>query len=186
MKVLSRFEDAVVVISFVLIVLVTFVNVLTRYVFHLSLAFTEEITINFLVVLTMFGAVVGIRQGAHLGFTYIVENAKPAVQRVLVILGAALIIAFLAVLLIWGAELVIHQAERGRTTPSLDIPQWLFTASIPVAGLLGIVRTFEVTRTSLRERTSLESIDSLVAVETSVSIDPMSSTNDERMDGDAR
>lgn len=104
MRVIRFFEDWVVIASFMVIVVVTFVNVLSRYIFKASLAFSEEITINLLVVLTMMGAVVGVRLGAHLGFTYLVENAKGSVRRVLLITGTTLIVVFLAVLLIWAGR----------------------------------------------------------------------------------
>lgn len=171
MKIVKWFEDWVVIASFMVIVLVTFVNVVSRYTFQASLAFSEEITINLLVVMTMMGAVVGIRLGAHLGFTYIVENAKANVRRSLIIIGAALMIVFLAVLLIWGSEMMIHQAIRGRATPSLGIPQWLFTLSIPMAGLLGIVRTLQAARASLHEDTSAEAVAERLAQEAAPVID---------------
>lgn len=171
MRAIRFFEDWVVIASFMVIVIVTFVNVLSRYIFKASLAFSEEITINFLVVLTMMGAVVGIRLGAHLGFTYLVENAKGRVRRILLITGTVLIVVFLAVLLIWGGEMTIAQAIRGRATPSLGIPQWLFTLSIPLAGLLGILRSIQALQTALHEDTSAEAVIERLASEAAPVID---------------
>lgn len=171
MKIVKWFEDWVVIASFMVIVLVTFVNVVSRYTFQASLAFSEEITINLLVVMTMMGAVVGIRLGAHLGFTYLVENAKGRTRRGLIIIGTVLMVIFLAVLLIWGGEMVFNQALRGRATPSLGIPQWLFTLSIPLAGLLGIVRTLQAARASLHEDTSAEAVAERLAQEAAPVID---------------
>lgn len=171
MRIVKWFEDWVVILSFMMIVIVTFINVLSRYIFQSSLAFTEEITINLLVVLTMMGAVVGIRLGAHLGFTYLVENAKATTRRTLILVSTALMIVFLAVLLIWGGEMMIHQAIRGRATPSLGIPQWLFTLSIPLAGLLGIIRSIQAARESLHQDTSAEAVAERLAQEAAPVID---------------
>ena len=178
MRIVRFFEDWVVILSFVMIVIVTFVNVLSRYIFKASLAFSEEITINLLVVLTMMGAVVGIRLGAHLGFTYLVENAKGQVRKVLLFTGTALIVAFLAVLLIWGGEMTIAQGLRGRATPSLGIPQWLFTLSIPLAGLLGIIRSLQALRTALHEDTSAEAVVERLASEAAPTIDSSEFSSD--------
>ncbi|WP_166968925.1 TRAP transporter small permease [Brevibacterium atlanticum] len=171
MRAIRFFEDWVVIGSFAMIVIVTFVNVLSRYIFKASLAFSEELTINFLVVMTMMGAVVGIRLGAHLGFTYLVENAKGQVRRILLITGTVLIVIFLAVLLIWGGEMTIAQGLRGRSTPSLGVPQWLFTLSIPLAGLLGILRSIQALRTSLHEDTSAEAVTRRLASEAAPVVD---------------
>ena len=171
MKIVKWFEDWVVIVSFMVIVLVTFVNVVSRYTFQASLAFSEEITINLLVVMTMMGAVVGIRLGAHLGFTYLVENAKAKTRRSLIIIGTVFIVIFLAVLLFWGSEMMIHQAIRGRATPSLGIPQWLFTLSIPLAGLLGILRSVQAARAALNQGTSAEAVAERMAQEAAPVID---------------
>ncbi|MGC2941219.1 MULTISPECIES: TRAP transporter small permease [unclassified Brevibacterium] len=182
MRVIRFFEDWVVIASFMIIVIVTFVNVLSRYIFKASLAFSEELTINFLVVMTMMGAVVGIRLGAHLGFTYLVENAKGQVRKALLITGTVLIVLFLAVLLIWGGEMTIAQGLRGRATPSLGIPQWLFTLSIPLAGLLGIVRSIQALRTSLHEDTSAEAVTRRLASEAAPVIDDAELSSGARSD----
>ncbi|MGO2025918.1 MAG: TRAP transporter small permease, partial [Brevibacterium aurantiacum] len=100
-----------------------------------------------------------------------VENAKPAIRRSLIIIGASLMIVFLAVLLFWGSEMMIHQMVRGRATPSLGIPQWLFTLSIPLAGLLGIIRTLQAARVSLHEDTSAEAVAERMAQEAAPVID---------------
>lgn len=178
MRVIRFFEDWVVIASFMVIVIVTFVNVLSRYIFKASLAFSEEITINLLVVLTMMGAVVGIRLGAHLGFTYLVENAKSSVRRALLFAGTGLIVVFLAVLLIWGGEMTIAQGLRGRATPSLGIPQWLFTLSIPLAGLLGIIRSIQALRTALGEDTSAEAVVDRLAGEATPTVDSSEFSSD--------
>jgi len=117
------------------------------------------------------GAVVGIRLGAHLGFTYLVENAKATTRRTLILVSTALMIVFLAVLLIWGGEMMINQAIRGRATPSLGIPQWLFTLSIPLAGLLGIIRSIQAARESLHQDTSAEAVAERLAQEAAPVID---------------
>ncbi|MDN5662022.1 MAG: TRAP transporter small permease, partial [Brevibacterium aurantiacum] len=55
--------------------------------------------------------------------------------------------------------------------PSLAIPQWLFTLSIPLAGLLGIIRTLQAARVSLHEDTSAEAVAERMAQEAAPVID---------------
>lgn len=149
MRVLSAIENWVLIGSFIVIVAVTFINIATRYIAETSLAFTEEISINLLVVLTMMGAVVALRERAHLGFTYLIDIAGPKAKPVLVWASTVMVVAFLAVLAIYGGEMLVAQAGRGRSTPSLQIPQWIFTLSIPIAGLLGIFHAIVAARQTL-------------------------------------
>lgn len=152
-RVLAMVENWTVIVSFVVIVVVTFVNIVSRYVTKSSIAFTEEITINLLVVLTMSGAVVAIRERAHLGFTFFLDKSRGPSKTALTWLVALLVILFLLVLIVYGGEMLINQAGRGRSTPSLQIPQWLFTLAIPLCGVLGVYRIIESAARSTAEPT---------------------------------
>lgn len=152
-RLLAAVENWTVIVSFVVIVVVTFVNIISRYVTKSSIAFTEEITINLLVVLTMSGAVVAIRERAHLGFTFFIDHSTGARRTVLTWVVTILVILFLLVLVFYGGEMLINQAARGRSTPSLQIPQWLFTLAIPLCGVLGVYRIIESAALSTTEPT---------------------------------
>ena len=58
--------------------LVAFVNVVTRYFIRFALAFTEEIVVSLFVWLTLLGTAIAFRQGAHLGFSFIVDRTPKA------------------------------------------------------------------------------------------------------------
>ncbi|WP_349829136.1 TRAP transporter small permease [Brevibacterium litoralis] len=153
--VLHRAEDALLVLSFALIVLVTAGNVFSRSVLGASWSFTEEITVNTMVVLTMVGAVVALREGSHLGFSLLRDRSRGALHRVLVVTCALVVLAVLLVFAVYGTELVLAQADRGRATPALGIPQWVFTACIPLVGVLGILHTVTATVRELKPGTEV-------------------------------
>lgn len=149
-KVLSTLENWVAALAFALVTAVAFTNVVSRYFLDASLAFTAEITINVAVWLTMIGAVIGVREGSHLGFSLLHEKLAGTPKKVLtVVIGTAMVL-FFAVLLWYGWEQVASQIENGRSTPSMQIPQWLFTLALPVGSALGILRTVQVTVRAVR------------------------------------
>lgn len=149
-RVLAGIENTVACATFIVITVVAFANVVSRYFLNASLAFTTELVVNLAVWLTMIGAAIGVREGAHLGFSAVHELLKGRAKQVLtVIIGLAMVV-FFVVLLKFGLDQALQQAERNRTTPSMRIPQWLFTAALPVASALGILRTIQVTWDSLR------------------------------------
>src|SRR6056297_1448290 len=74
--------------------LVAFVNILGRYLFHYSLAFTEEITINLFVWMTILGSGIAFERGIHLGMES-VYNLLPRRAQKTVIIGSALLAAAL-------------------------------------------------------------------------------------------
>lgn len=148
---LSRLENGLAALAFAVITAVAFTNVISRYFLDAALAFTTEITVNLAVWLTMLGAVIGVRESSHLGFSLLHAQLTGMSKKVLtVFIGLAMVLFFL-ILLMFGWDQVSSQLASGRSTPSMQIPQWLFTLALPVGAALGILRTVQVTWRGLRE-----------------------------------
>ncbi|TCP53550.1 TRAP-type C4-dicarboxylate transport system permease small subunit [Tamaricihabitans halophyticus] len=149
-RILSGIENTLAALPFAVVAAVAFVNVISRYFFNASLAFTTEITVNLVAWTVMMGAVIGIREGAHLGFSALYDRMRGTTRLVMTVLSTAAVLAFLAVLLVFGIELAAEQAQRGRGTPAIDVPQWLFTIALPVGALLGAHRAIQACHAQLR------------------------------------
>ncbi|EHR61109.1 TRAP transporter small permease [Saccharomonospora cyanea] len=140
---LALVENLLAAVPFAVVAVVAFVNVLSRYFFNASLAFTSELTVNLAVWMVMMGAVIGLREGAHLGFSALYDHVPGVVRGVLTVVITLTVLAFLAVLLLFGLEMALQQAERGRATPSIGVPQWVFTIALPIGALLGVYRAVQ-------------------------------------------
>ena len=68
-KFLNNIEDNICAIILLAMTILTCVNVFARYVFLSSMPFVEELTPMGLVVLSIAGAAVAAKKGAHLGLT---------------------------------------------------------------------------------------------------------------------
>lgn len=149
-RVLTALENGLAAASFALITVVAFINVVSRYFLNASLAFTTEITVNVAVWMTMIGAAIGVREGAHLGFSLLHERMRGRARQVLtVIIGLAMVL-FFAIVAWYGWDQTSSQLASGRTTPAMQIPQWLFSLALPAGAVLGIIRTVHVTVRGLR------------------------------------
>ncbi|WP_263705554.1 TRAP transporter small permease [Shouchella tritolerans] len=144
MRGLAIFEYVLVAVSLGTMSVITFANVLSRYLFHTSFSFAEEITINLFVLMTFVGASIAIKQHAHFGFRFIYDKLSGMWKRMALTATCLLMVVFLSCMLYFSIELVLAQAERGRVTPALSIPQWLFTSALPLGSLLCLVRTVEM------------------------------------------
>ena len=133
---LDRLEEGACVVLLVVMTGVAFINVVTRYVVRYSLAFTEEIVVSLFVWLTLLGASIAFREGLHLGFTYLVEKWPRALQRASVWLAAALGLVLFVALIGFGLGQIQNERMLGTTSEALAIPQWLYTAGIPIIGAL--------------------------------------------------
>ncbi|MFB3818533.1 MAG: TRAP transporter small permease [Candidatus Methylomirabilales bacterium] len=142
-RTVERAEEACLVILMGVMTAVAFVNVITRYLIRFSLAFTEEIVVSLFVWLTLLGTAIGFRQGAHLGFSFIVDRCPPALQRAAIWLAALLGVVLFGFLLYFGIGQIRSERMLGQTSESLAIPQWWYTAGIPVISVLIIARILE-------------------------------------------
>lgn len=127
-----------------------FANVVTRYVFHYPLAFTEELEVNALVWLTMFGTSAAFRRRHHLRMLFF-QDKLPAKTRYFLHLCIALLsIGLFASLGYLGYLQLIDERFLEITSESLNFPQWLYTVCIPVGCVMIIVRIIQVTVQDMR------------------------------------
>ncbi|MBB3052543.1 C4-dicarboxylate transporter DctQ subunit [Prauserella isguenensis] len=152
-RVLTVAENVLAAVPFAVVAVVAFVNVFSRYFLNASLAFTSELTVNLAVWMVTMGAVIGLREGAHLGFSALHDKATGLLRQVMTILITAAILVFLAVLLYFGIDMMIGQIDSGRATPSIGVPQWLFTAALPVGAVFGVYRTLQASRAGFHRST---------------------------------
>ncbi|WP_136799594.1 MULTISPECIES: TRAP transporter small permease [Desulfosediminicola] len=122
-----------------------FANVVTRYVFHYPLAFTEEIEVNALVWLTLFGTSAAFRRGSHLRMLFFLDKFPPIVQKALNLLMAALGIGLFTSLGYLGYMQLLDERLLEITSESLGLPQWMYTVCIPIGCVLIVVRIIEAT-----------------------------------------
>ena len=139
--------------AFVLAVMVTiaFINVISRYLIRLPLAFTEEITVNLFVWLVLLGTAVAFRDEAHLKVVFFVDRLPKVWQRWVIVFTHLVSLAVFAVILRLGWLQVADEIWLGVTTQSMGVPVWYFTLGMPVGAALVILRILQAMGRALRE-----------------------------------
>ena len=147
----ENLEELLCVIILGTMAVLAFANVIARYFIQYPLAFTEEAEVNLMVWLTLLGASVGFKRGAHLGLTFL-QNRMPDRLKKLTVLFSAFLSLFLFVLLIWISIFqIVDEIDLEITSEALAIPQWWYTAGIPVCGTLLIARIFTLIYKNIKE-----------------------------------
>ena len=146
MGVLNRFigrvEKYICVATFVVMLTLTFVNILSRYLLTMSLSFTEEIVTSLFVIASLAGASIAIRDNAHLGLDFITSFFPKSVQRALFVFANLLGIVFCAVVFYHGILMVKHEYVSGQVSATMQWPEWMYGMTVPVGSALLIVRYF--------------------------------------------
>ena len=96
------FEETAIAISLGLMTMITFVNVVMRYVFNLSLIWGLEVTLILFAWLVLLGVSYGVKVTAHLGVDALTNILPENVRKVLALVSAAVCIIY-AFLLLKGA-----------------------------------------------------------------------------------
>ena len=115
-------------------VVILFAGVVSRYVFHQPILWSDELASILFIWLAMLGAVVALRRGEHMRMTAIVGRVSPPVRAFLDVLAIAAALVFLA-LIVYPAYEFAHD-EMVITTPALEITNAWRAAALPVGSAL--------------------------------------------------
>src|SRR5699024_4856720 len=96
----------------------TFVNVVSRFVFNISLSFTEELTTNLFVFIIFIGASILAKEGGHLSFNLLSEYIPERLRLIQLVLIGVLITIFFILLTWYGIQTMVQQYQYGHTTPA--------------------------------------------------------------------
>ena len=137
-----RIEEAIAATAMALICGITFANVVVRYLTNASFAFTEEISVFLLVVLTLVGAAAAFARDRNIRVDFFVQRL-PRSARLALELAAMALSALLFTLVAWyGWRFFLDDWKYGTTSPGLGIPQWTYSVWLTVLSLLIVARVF--------------------------------------------
>ena len=129
---LGKIEDIICAIALAFMTILTFANVVARYVFSASFSFSEEITTYLFVLLSLIGSASAARRKAHLGFTALVDLFSAGVKRAIAIMSYTMAFLFSSALFYYGLNMVSSQMRRGQVTAGMQWPEWIFGAFVPL------------------------------------------------------
>lgn len=129
-------EKIVLAIVLTAVTVITFGNVLSRYVLPVSWSFTEELVINIFVLLSLLGAAVCARDEGGLVGMALLSTALPRKgQRILNLIGVVMGLIFAYVMIKYGFARVMTLIGNNKRTDVLRIFEWKFALFTPISGI---------------------------------------------------
>ena len=122
---------------------ITFINIIARYLLKYSFAFTEELVVSFFVWLTLLGASIAFREQSHLGFTFLTDRLPKKFQKLLLWLSAGLGAVLFIFLIYFAIGQIGDEITLGITSSGIGVPQWWYTIGVPVWSVLIVFRIFQ-------------------------------------------
>lgn len=121
----------------------TMANVVVRYFTDISFAFTEEISVGLMVVMTLVGASHAFASNHHIAIAFFVER-RPKIRAAAHRFAALCSLAMFALLAWYGTSMTWDDYRFEVTSPSLGVPQWWYSISLPLLSALIVLRLLVV------------------------------------------
>lgn len=125
-------EDWIGAATMLALALITFLNVVVRYLTNQSFAWSEEISISLMVVLTLVAGSAAVLRDRHIRIEMLFDSGSAGRRRQLALFSAfATVLAFL-MLASLGTRLAWDDYQYEVTSPGIGVPQWWYTIWLPV------------------------------------------------------
>ncbi len=118
----DRIEETLIAVFLGLMTVITFANVVARYVFNDNLLWALEATVFLFAWLVLLGASYAVKRSLHLGIDLLVNALGPAARRALGLVSVAACLAFAVLLLIGSWEYWYPFATKRAFLEVNDIP----------------------------------------------------------------
>ncbi len=120
-----------------------FINVVLRYGFNYSLAWSEELVREVIIYTTFIGCSMAVRNRAMIKVDAAVQ-IFPRLRMPLTFLGNICIVIFSGILIYYGWKMTNLQVFTNQKTIILKIPLVYLYAILPVSGTMMMIRAFQV------------------------------------------
>jgi TRAP-type C4-dicarboxylate transport system permease small subunit len=115
--------------------LITFANVVVRYLTNFSFAFTEEFSVFLMVFMALVGGSSVMAKQGHLNIRYLVDKLPSKARQGTLTVATILTALTFLLLTVFGARMAWDEYRFEVTSPGLGIPTWFYTMWLPLLSL---------------------------------------------------
>ena len=134
-----RLEEGLIAFLLAVMTLITFTQVVARYVFNFSFVWALELVTYLFGFLIFLGMSYGVRVGTHIGVDALVKALKPKAARIVGATAALLCVVYSVIVFIGAWIYVAKMYEIGIMAEDLPIAQWVPRLSLLIGfGLLTV------------------------------------------------
>jgi len=144
MKYLKRLDEWLIAILLAAMTLLTFTQVVMRYVFNSGFTWAVELTTVLFAFMIFIGISYGVRVGAHIGVDALVKLFPPGIRRLVSILAVLLCLVYAGMVIYGSWQYVMKMKMVGIELEDMAIPMWTVRAILPIGFALLVLRFLPV------------------------------------------
>ena len=125
------------------IIIFVFSGVLSRFLFHYAIAFTEELSGFMFLWSSLLGAAAALKYGAHGGIPLLANRFGPRGKRFIEIFVATGVTLFMIYLVVMSSVSVQKSFYSGQISTVTEIPVWTISFGMLLAFAIGVIRSIQ-------------------------------------------
>lgn len=140
-KILTYFENTLIVTGLLSVTFVLFINVVLRYIFKSGIVWAEEYARYAIIWIVMAGSGAAVRENMHMSITALVDVTKGRTFHFVINMFVLVVSLIFSLFLVYaGIRLTLSMIANNQLSPALEIPLWWIYISIPIGGVLMTIR----------------------------------------------
>lgn len=127
-KILDKFqkvEDAILVVTFCIMVISFFLQVVNRNILKQSVSWFEELSRYCMMYMVFLATEAGLRDGTQISVTTVTDRLPETVRNIVSLIAKSLVVAFSMVIFVTSFGLLKIQIRSGQMSPALNISMFI-------------------------------------------------------------
>lgn len=155
-RIFTFFEEWTLFISVMVALIALFFNVILRYGFNYSLAWSEELIREVIIYTTFIGCSAAIRNRSMIRIDALVQLV-PKVKFPLAMFSNLMVLLFGVMMVYYGVQMSHMQVVTNQKSVIMQIPLVYLYAIVPLMGVMMFIRTLHVIYQDINERRAKKS-----------------------------
>lgn len=131
LSMLANLDIAIASVIFAVLIFITFLGVIWRYIFNAPFTWLEEVQTSCMVWIVFAAAGAAFRTGNHVAIEMIVDLMPAKIQKIMEVLISVVVVVVIGYLFIQSIEFIRIFEKSGRSTSMLKIPYaWVYGIAI--------------------------------------------------------
>ena len=149
-KILTFFEEWTLFLTVMIALISMFCNVVLRYGFNYSLAWSEELVRDVIIYTTLIGCSTAIKDRSMIKIDALVQII-PVLKNPLVVLSNIVTLIFSVMMIYYGWQMASLQLMTNQKTIILQIPLVYLYSILPLMGVMMFLRTVQISYQDIQE-----------------------------------
>jgi C4-dicarboxylate transporter DctQ subunit len=142
-KAINHLEEGLLALLLAAMTVLTFVQVVLRYVFNAGFVWALEANTYMFGWLILLGISYGVRVHAHIGVDFVVKALPDGTRRIVGLVAVAFCLLYAGIMLVGSYNYIYRLWRIGVFAEDIPAPRWLLGIVLPVGFLLLGVRLLE-------------------------------------------